>query len=120
MIKRINQTCSSFFWKDNDRPSKEAKVSWQALCHPKAEGGLGLKDSLSWNKACIIQNIWSIIIKAGSLWIAWIEAYVLQGRSIWQISASQNSSWNWRKLLQLRSLAYGFVEWKDGVEVWKQ
>ena len=57
--------------------------------------------------------------KAGSLWIAWIEAYMLKGRSVWQVSSSQTCSWNWRKILQLRPLAYRFVEWKDGREVWK-
>ena len=74
VIKRINQICARFFWKGSDQTSKGARVSWATICHPKAEGGLGIKDTLSWNKACIIQNIWSIMAKAGSLWIAWIEA----------------------------------------------
>ena len=64
-------------------------------------------------------NIWAIITKAGSLWIAWIEAYVLKGRSIWDVSATHTSSWNWKKLLQLRGLARRFVELKNGEEVWK-
>ena len=78
-----------------------------------------MKDIYSWNKTCIIQNIWAIISKAGSLWIAWINAYVLKGRSFWQVPVMQYNSWNWKKLLQLKSLASRFVEWKDGVEVWK-
>ena len=47
-------------------------MSWKAICQPKDEGGLGLKDILTWNQACVLQNIWTIITKAGSLWIAWI------------------------------------------------
>ena len=111
VIKRVNQLCSNFFWKGNDKPSKGARISWYDICHPKVEGGLGLKDTLSWNKACVMQNIWSIMVKAGSLWIAWIEAYVLKGRSFWEISASTSNSWNWRKLLQLRTWANRFVDW---------
>ena len=57
--------------------------------------------------------------KAGYLWIAWIEAYKLKGRSVWQVLNAQNCSWNWRKILQLRPLAYRFVEWKDEREEWK-
>ena len=49
------------------------------ICLPKAEGGLGLKDILSWNKACMIQHIWQIFSKAGTMWIAWIYAYMLKG-----------------------------------------
>ena len=55
----------------------------------------------------------------GSLWIAWLNAYFLKGRSIWQIPISPNYSWNLKKILQLRPLAQGFVEWKDGTETWK-
>ena len=109
MLKKVNQICASFFWFGKDKQAKGARVSWHYLCHPKFEGGLGLKDSISWNKACIMQNLWSIIIKAGSLWIAWINAYVLKGRSIWQVPISQSYSWNLRKILQLRPLAQGFV-----------
>ena len=44
---------------------------------------------------------------------------MLKGRSIWDVSATHTSSWNWKKLLQLRGLARRFVELKNGVEVWK-
>ena len=35
------------------------------------------------------------------------------------MSATQNCSWSWRKLLDLRSLALEFVERTEGVERWK-
>ena len=57
--------------------------------------------------------------KVRSLWIAWIEAYVLKGRSFRQNPISSTYSWNSRKLLLLRSLTYRFVEWKGGAKVWK-
>ena len=44
---------------------------------------------------------------------------VLKGRSFWTISETQASSWNWKKLLQLRNLARRFIEMKNGVEAWK-
>ncbi|XP_022714581.1 uncharacterized protein LOC111274229 [Durio zibethinus] len=28
-----------------------AKVSWDVVCHPKSEGGLGIKNTITWNKA---------------------------------------------------------------------
>ena len=90
-----------------------------AICYPKLEGGLGLKDIHSWNRACVMQNIWAIIVNSGSLWIAWIREYVLNGRSLWNIVLTQSSSWCWKKLLKLRSLAHQFIEWKDGREQWK-
>ena len=93
-------------------------MSWKTICLPKVEGGLGVKDMLNWNRACIIQNTWSLITQSGSLWIAWVNEYVLKGQSFWQVSTMQSSSWSWRKLLQLRTLASRFVELRNGVEVW--
>ena len=110
VLKRVNKLCSQFFWKGNSGSAKGARVSWKFICHSKAEGGLGFKDTLSWNQACNIQHIWEMFTKAGSLWIAWIETYVLKGRSIWNISATQSSSWNWRKLLKLRPLARNLLK----------
>ena len=47
-----------------------------------------------------------------------VRAYELKGRSIWQASSSASSSWSWKKILQLKSLARQFVVWKDGIEIW--
>ena len=44
---------------------------------------------------------------------------MLKGKNIWEVSNTQASSWNWKKLLQLRDLASRFIEVKNGAEVWK-
>ncbi|XP_022761474.1 uncharacterized protein LOC111307662 [Durio zibethinus] len=102
VLKKRNQLCSSFFWKRREGSARGARVSRCAICFSKSEGGLGLKDIVSWNQACLMKNMQDIFIKAGPIWIAWLEAYVLKERSILQVPEQQNSSWNWRKLLQLR------------------
>ena len=81
VIKQITKICLSLFWKVSEETAKEARVSWASICLPKSERGLGVKDISSWNKACIMQNRWAIISKAESIWIAWINEYVLKGRS---------------------------------------
>ena len=67
----------------------------------------------------MIQNIWAIMVQSGSLWIAWVQEYVLQGRSFWQQAATSYGSWSWKKLLKLRPLVQELVEWKDGRVNWK-
>ncbi|KAA3475734.1 reverse transcriptase [Gossypium australe] len=68
------------------------------------EGGLGLRDLESWKKASILQHIWLILTQAGSLWIAWVEAYVLEGESLMQIPMKSNRSCHWRKLLKFHGV----------------
>ena len=100
VLKKVNQLCSNFFLKGSSSSAKGARVSWKAICLPKAEDGLGLKDNLSWNQACNVKHLGNYH-KAGSLWI---EAYVLKGMSIWSVPVVHNTSWNGRKLFQLRKL----------------
>ena len=54
VLKKVNQLCSQFFWKGNSGSAKGATVNWKYLRQTKAEGGLGFKDTLSWNQACVI------------------------------------------------------------------
>ena len=94
VLKRLIQLCSRFFWRGNNNARKGARVRGQDVCLPKDEGGLELKDILSWNRACMMQHIWSILAKSGSIWIVWVNAYMLKGRTIWQASITQSCSWN--------------------------
>ena len=119
MLKKVNQLCAGFLWKGKESTARGVRVKWQEICYPRSEGGLGLKDIYSWNQACIMQNIWALITKAGSIWIAWIQAYVLKGKDFWEVQAFQNSCWRWKKLLKMRENARQFVERSDGEVRWK-
>lgn len=50
-------------------------MSWGNICFPKSEGGLGVKYLRSWNKACLMHNVKSIVMQEGALWIAWVKEY---------------------------------------------
>ncbi|KAJ8752286.1 hypothetical protein K2173_003922 [Erythroxylum novogranatense] len=80
ILKKIEQICMRFLWSGSDEKTSSARVSWKQVCLPKCEGGLGIKDLISWNKACLIQQLWYILYKDGSLWIAWIKAYLIKDR----------------------------------------
>ncbi|XP_062155223.1 uncharacterized protein LOC133863288 [Alnus glutinosa] len=44
------------------------------------EGGLGIKRIEVWNKASMLNHIWNLFTKAGSLWVAWINVNRFKGR----------------------------------------
>ncbi|KAK3218473.1 hypothetical protein Dsin_012443 [Dipteronia sinensis] len=52
--RNIEQKLCSFLWKGVDGNCQEAKVAWSDICLPKNEGGLGIKDLISWNKVLMI------------------------------------------------------------------
>ncbi|TYH42271.1 hypothetical protein ES332_D11G053000v1 [Gossypium tomentosum] len=108
VVKLVNQMCMRFLWKGQNEKVKVARVTWEQIRKPKNEGGLSLKDLASWNKASVIQHLWPILIQVGSLWIAWINTYMLRGRHVMQLPLVHNSSWGWKKLMCLINQARGW------------
>lgn len=105
VLRNIEQKLCSFLWKGVDGNCKGAKVAWADICLPKNEGGLGIKDLISWNKALMIRHLWNLVHGSNNLWSTWIKAHHLKDRSIWEVKAPKICSWNWRKLLKLRPIA---------------
>ena len=102
--KEVNNILRSFMWWGVELKHTGAKVSWEDVCLPKAEGGLGIKNVEIWNEATISKHIWFLISWGEeSMWCQWVKSYLLKGRSFWHVKIPQDSSWVWRKLLRLRT-----------------
>ena len=88
------------------------KSSWDDLTYPKKEGGLGLFKICEWNRAAILMLCF--IVRAGSLGSAWVNVYLLKGRSLWARNILANSYWCYRKILQLREVAGPLIIYRAG------
>lgn len=78
-IKLINSLCGAYMWKGTVEGHHSARVDWDQITHAKEEGGLGVRDLLSWNKAASIKLIWMLFFSSGSIWVAWFTDTVLSG-----------------------------------------
>lgn len=58
VITEVEAFLRAFLWSGPDLKKSGAKVSWEHLCSPKQEGGLGLKSIQVWNKAAVAKHIW--------------------------------------------------------------
>ncbi|KAL4291690.1 hypothetical protein GQ457_14G009900 [Hibiscus cannabinus] len=61
-----------------------------------------------WSKVILFQFIRSILLGEGSLWVAWVRAYVLKGGDFWLIPCTNSMSWFMKKLLKAREEAAPF------------
>ncbi|CAN0889477.1 LINE-1 reverse transcriptase homolog [Linum grandiflorum] len=109
VIHAVEKLCSDFLWKVTDGERKKARVAWKHVALPKSEGGLGVRSLEDWNCACIFRHVWSVLMKAGSLWIAWLNHYRFKGRSFWDCTATASQSWSWRRILKVRDRIGPFV-----------
>lgn len=110
-IAKINSMCSVFLWKGNLESHNTARVAWSTIVKPKDEGGLGVKDLLTWNKACCLRLIWMLFFRPDSVWVSWYKEVILKGSvsNFWTTNPSQNFSWMANKLLKMRNVAYPLI-----------
>ncbi|XP_074271494.1 uncharacterized protein LOC141595428 [Silene latifolia] len=52
---------------------KPPSVSWDMCCIPKDEGGHGIKEAKSWNKALLGKYAWWLANKQDHLWVKWVN-----------------------------------------------
>ncbi|GJV83921.1 putative RNA-directed DNA polymerase, eukaryota, reverse transcriptase zinc-binding domain protein [Tanacetum coccineum] len=118
----IEQIMRGFLWCNGKLRSGKAKVAWEVVCLPKDEGGLGIRRLDTFNKALMTTHVWKLLTRKESLWVQWIHAYKLRGRSFWDVPYRGNMSWGWRNILKLRPLIRDFIWHKigdgSGTSVW--
>lgn len=78
---KVEKVYSAFLWKGKEGDALGAKLCWVHVCKPKMESGLGLKRLSEWNIACLARIVWMLFSRKDTLWIAWMRAYVLKGKS---------------------------------------
>nr|GEU32231.1 hypothetical protein [Tanacetum cinerariifolium] len=100
LMLELEQLMRGFLWCQCEMRKGKAKVGWEDVCLLTKEGGLGIRQLERFNKALISTHIWSLLLNKESLWVKWIHAYKLNGRTLWEIPLRGKMSWGWRKILQ--------------------
>ncbi|KAL2235615.1 UNVERIFIED_CONTAM: hypothetical protein Sindi_1293700 [Sesamum indicum] len=113
VIKEIEKRLRNFLWKGTTS-SGYAKVAWKDVCRPADEGGLGLKDISTLNRALMSKKLCDIIqCDRKSIWVQWLYQDRLRDTSIWTI-LEHGCSWGWRKILRLRPFLRSIVDYQIG------
>lgn len=58
-----------------------ARVSWENICKPKQEGGLGIRRLEEFQAVFELKRVWSFFSESGSIWVAWLKSNVFVGHS---------------------------------------
>ena len=120
-LKDVERLCSAFLWSGPELKTSKAKIRWEDVCLPKEEGGLGLRPLKEMNTVHSLKLIWRIHSARNSLWVQWVQCYLIRKGSFWSIKETTSSgSWIWKKLLRLRAVAkqYFRMEVRSGQQTY--
>ena len=111
-IKRINSLCSIFLWKGSIEGHNSARVSWETVVLTTRQGGLGVKDLQTRNKACTLRLLWLLFFRPESVWVQWFKEVILKGsvHNYWTTPTRQSYSWLVNKLLKLKSVVFPLIK----------
>lgn len=65
--KHIIKLLTRFLWRGDVTKVEGARVSWEHLCLPREEGGLGIKNPYDWNMYQILAHLCKVVGKTDSL-----------------------------------------------------
>ncbi|KAA0026071.1 uncharacterized protein E6C27_scaffold581G00620 [Cucumis melo var. makuwa] len=121
----VDKILRSYLWRGKEEGRGGIKVAWVDVCLPFEEGGFGIRDGPSWNIASTLKILWLMLTNSGSLWVAWVEAYILKGRSLWDVDSRVGRSWClWAILRGCHSRADGVWLWPrvslELIDLWER
>ncbi|XP_074265774.1 uncharacterized protein LOC141588219 [Silene latifolia] len=67
--KHLTYAGRNFVWRGTSDYKISPNVKWDTCCLPKEEGGLGIKDAKTWNKALFGKYVWWLANKKDHLWV---------------------------------------------------
>ncbi|KAA0059752.1 F17F8.5 [Cucumis melo var. makuwa] len=110
----VDKILISYLWRGKEEGRGGIKVAWVDVCLPFEESGLGIRDGPSWNIASTLKILLLMLTNSGSLWVAWVKAYILKGRSLWDVDSRVGRSWRLRAILRKREKLKHLVWMKVG------
>jgi hypothetical protein len=104
-IAKINAIIRKFWWagiQDENPTNTIAFRSWDDICKPTNQGGLGIRDMDLINKSLIIHTTWSIITNKNPILSNVLKAKYYPNSSFWTATATGPRSVFWSSVLQVR------------------
>ncbi|KAJ0954856.1 putative RNA-directed DNA polymerase [Helianthus annuus] len=106
VIEDIERLIGKFLWANSESAKGKARVSWEKVCCPKSQGGLGIRPLRVINQTLVSKHIWSLISKKETIWTKWIWVNRTKGKNLWEVSDKENTSWSWKSIIRTRELIW--------------
>jgi hypothetical protein len=123
LCKDINGMMQKFWWGHKENVSKIHWMSWEKMGMSKAQGGMGFRDLVSFNKALLAKQCWRLLQSPNSLAASIIKAKYYPHSTILEAKLGNRPSFAWRSLFSASDLLKNGLIWRVGdgkdIRVWQ-
>nr|XP_027103123.1 uncharacterized protein LOC113724413 [Coffea arabica] len=119
VLTQLGKICNSFLW-DNKGERRIHWSSWDKLCFPIDEGGLGFRSFKDMARAFAVKLWWRFRL-GESVWAKFMHVKYIKGVHPAEASVEQATG-TWRRLVAIRHMAEQNIRWSLGeglVDFWK-
>jgi mannosylglycoprotein endo-beta-mannosidase len=124
ICEEAEKICRDFIWGSTNQHRKCHLVSWEKICRPKEEGGLGFRNLRILNQAYIHKLAWQMVADPNKLWVQVMRAkYKCGFLSTPNITTRSNSSNVWKAIVKAWEQVKPHLRWVindgHGTRFWK-
>lgn len=105
---------SKFWWGQKEKERKMAWVSWEKLCTPKIEGGMGFKDLKAFNLALLAKQGWRVQQNPSTLIHRVFKERYFEGNPFKEAQLGNRPSYAWRSIMATKDIIVKSSRWTIG------
>ncbi|XVF17280.1 hypothetical protein REPUB_Repub10bG0106100 [Reevesia pubescens] len=114
ICNRLDKINSNFLWGGSADTERNHLVSWDKVCSPRNQGGLGLRKIKDYNLAMLAKTGWSLHTRQESLWCEVFKAKYMGDKQFLECAKKAGSSSTWRGILKTQNVFEKGLKWKIG------
>ena len=114
LIKDIETLIRKFWWGYRGEQRKIHWISWEKLCLPKNEGGMGFRELSNFNDSLLAKQFWRLNSQENFLFNKVFKAKFFPDCSIMDCDNSNKGSYAWKSLCQARHVIELGSVWRVG------
>ncbi|KAJ3691224.1 hypothetical protein LUZ61_020388 [Rhynchospora tenuis] len=112
-LQLLTSKLRTFFWCSSASKGLPL-IAWSKVTSPTLEGGLGLRDLSTLNKAMTMKNLWALVSGSQAVWVKVISAKYFPRSSVWATTRTNKCSNLWRAMMDMRQHLSPHVKWQLG------